>query len=265
MSANRSVQAAQRRRMGQEMSSNNNRGPPQPSINSSQIFNGQRPTIKQQYQQPQQPQQSEGFNNEPNTKLTIAQAITLITLRLGSLETKMMNLDNLSSLGAVNVNENDRSFLDSITSRLESLEKRSITSVSQSTGGINSIIVNDVNMLKQQFDPIKNATIQCKNVVVNLTKENKELKIQIENLKQELCETKLIIENIQSSVIDLNNKFIMMPIINDNNSNMDFSNIDFGNLEYTANDLEYTDNENNDNEIIGTNLKELIEKEINFE
>ena len=268
MSANRSVQAAQRRRMGQEMSSSNNARGPQPSINSSQIFNGQQKQIpqyqQQQYQQQQYQQQqySSGHSQDSSTgKMTITQAITLITLRLGALETKMMNSPETN--GFEHVGEIDKTFLEAVMARLESLEKRS-TSL-QSSSSSSTLLTNDLNILKQQVEPIKNATIQCKNAVVSITKENKDLKHQIENLKQELHETKILMENIQNMVINLNNKLLMMPM-EDTETN-DFSQLDFGNIEYMSDNIECENYENIDtnNEIVGTNLKELIEREINYE
>lgn len=271
MSANRSVQAAQRRRMGQEMSSNNARGP-QPSINSSQMFNGQgqqrQMSGKQNYAQQQQIQDPvQQQTDSSNGKMTISQAITLITLRLGVLETKMLNTEtnNYGSGIGVGGGDIDKSFLDAIVARLESLEKRP-TNLQTTGSATTPALVGDINLLKQQFGAIKNATIQCKNAIVSLTKENKDLRTQMENLRQELDETKSSIENIQNTVVDLNNKFIMMPIM-DTNISTNFSELDFGNIEYNPNDLENSQDTyiNGDNEIIGTNLKELIEKEINFE
>ena len=118
MSANRSVQAAQRRRSG-PVETVPTRGP-QPSINSSQMFanQGRAP------QRPSRQQQSE--NNIANIgKMTLPQAITLITLRLGSLESKVLNMNEMSSqVMGQSINEEgmaliDQGVIDSIDSRLE--------------------------------------------------------------------------------------------------------------------------------------------------
>ena len=130
MSANRSVQAAQRRRSG-PVETVSTRGP-QPSINSSQMFANQARTPQRQSRQ-----QSE--NNIGNIgKMTLPQAITLITLRLGSLESKLMNMNEMTSSGlnmSQGMNEEnmaliDQGIIDSIASRLESLEKRSTSTSS---------------------------------------------------------------------------------------------------------------------------------------
>lgn len=83
---------------------------PQPSIKSSQVFAPQPTREQTQYQQMNskkqlQQQQMKNYQQDYNeeysekqnvtgiTKMTIAQAITLITLRLGSVETKLINSD----------------------------------------------------------------------------------------------------------------------------------------------------------------------------
>jgi len=112
MSANRSVQAAQRRRAGPTNSEPGIPGrTPQPSINSAQMFanqqrGGQGPNIpngrlagqQAAMQQKQMQQQSYQQGEEQKidklssvNKMTIAQAITLITLRLGAVESKLIH------------------------------------------------------------------------------------------------------------------------------------------------------------------------------
>jgi len=100
MSSNRSVQAAQRRRSG---APEPQRSTPQPSINSAQMFanqtrTGQGPNInpgrlaaQQVNMQQQIPQSTETISSV--NKMTIPQAITLITLRLGAVESKLLNYD----------------------------------------------------------------------------------------------------------------------------------------------------------------------------
>ena len=111
MSANRAVQAAQRRRAGGPEPTAPGRGP-QPSINSSQLFsqgqgqqgqgqirpgtNGRLAGQQAQLQQQQMQQQLKQQMSEPRdqglasvNRMTLAQAITLITLRLGKVETHL--------------------------------------------------------------------------------------------------------------------------------------------------------------------------------
>lgn len=264
MSANRSVQAAQRRRMGQEMSSTNNSRGPQPSIGSSHMFNGQQPRIpgqtqKQQYvQQQQQPQQPQPMPDV--SKITVAQAITLITLRLGALESKMYEIEatggiksnqSVNSLGENTVTV-DRDFMDTILERLNALETRPQQQVS--SNGVN----NDVTMLKQQFEPVKQAAVQTKNAVVSLTKESKDLKQNVSNLQQELFETKDLLNSLQTMVMDNNSKLLNLSLGGFEPDLQEFVGYDEGTTQL---DELVSD----DNEIVGTNLKELIENEINLD
>ena len=114
MSANRSVQAAQRRRAGGPEPVAPGRGP-QPSISSSQIFTGQpqhpangriagqQANLQQQQmqQQRQQQMQQQGGVDSGVSKISIAQAITLITLRLGKAELQLYELAHQMASGGV--------------------------------------------------------------------------------------------------------------------------------------------------------------------
>jgi hypothetical protein len=280
MSANRSVQAAQRRRSGPTDATPGSGRGPQPSINSSQMFAsqpsrpgqgttgrlaGQQAALQQQQMQQQQQTKPEGLTGI--SKMTLPQAITLITLRLGSVETKLMNLEhngvsnNMPHSFSVEGQENmvliDNSVLESITSRLESLEKRSAgSSTSASASG------PEVNLLKQQFETLKQAVIQSKGVSASLTKDNKDLKINVDNLKQELNETKALLSALQNLTMD-NTQKIMNMSLNMDQDDMEYDNQSNGPMD--INDLTPDKLDLGDNEIVGTNLKELIESEINAE
>lgn len=287
MSANRSVLAAQRRRAGPTNSEPGipGRGP-QPSINSSQIFANQGksvPGLKQQQQQQAQPAKPEGLSSV--SKMTIPQAITLITLRLGSVESKLMHIqesggssfgNNIQMEGQENMILIDKSVIQSITSRLESLEKRSSTSSVSASGP-------EVNLLKQQIEIIKQSVIQNKTISANLVKNNTDLKNQIENLKSELTETKELLQALQNLTMD-NSQKLMSISFNMNNDEMlgqDFDDttleqleqfkeingiegIDYNNLVQSSNftNLEHF-NKGDRSEIVTGNLKTMIENEIN--
>ena len=266
MSTSRSVQAAQRRRSGPPEPQAPGRSIPQPSINSAQMFAsqarggpgpnippgrlaGQQATLQQQQMQQQQ-QQSIGNIN----KMTIPQAITLITLRLGSLESKMIELDNTSTgMSHVEGHENmilvDAEVIHSITSRLNDLENRPTTTTTSS-----SLPSADTVLLKQQVDSIKLAVTQQKAAII---KENKELKNQIETLKKELEATKEVLVLLQNITMDNSQKIMNFSLNNELDENVD--------LEAEYNFDEEINVDPDQNEIIGTNLKELIETEINSE
>ena len=155
MSVSRSVQAAQRRRAGppEPQYQNKNRGPVA-SINSAQTFNTPHNT-------------NPPINVEKNTKLSIPQAITLITLRLGRLET---NLDHISQ-ELVNGEPNhettddmkmvDGDVLTNIMNRLEALETS-----------------DDNNVL----DTVKRGVIQNKTNHTKLRKDFKNLQDKVEDM-----------------------------------------------------------------------------------
>ena len=224
MSANRSVQAAQRRRAGPQDGGMPGTKGPQPSINSAQLFAnqarpgsgpnmptgrlaGQQAALQQkQMQQPQmqqsqkQQQQNEGISGV--NKMTIAQAITLITLRLGAVETKMMALEHetpqgtgISFDGQENMVLIDKNVIQSIVSRLESLEKRSTTGSGSTVSG------PEVALLKQQFETVKQAVIQTKGSTVTI-------KTQVDSLKNELIETKELLSALQNLTME-NSKKLM--------------------------------------------------------
>ncbi len=208
---------------------------------------------KQQMQQQQQQTKAEGLSGI--SKMTVPQAITLITLRLGAVETKLINMQESGGLGNhydADGNENmvliDKNVINSITSRLESLEKRAGSNASGP----------ETNLLKQQVETIKQSVIQTKSV---LAKENKDLKTMIGNLTTELNETKELLQALQNLTMD-NSQKLMSISFNEEYANFDGEVYD----ETIIVDDNVNDNDNdnyNDSEIIGTNLKELIEKEVN--
>ena len=277
MSANRSVQAAQKRRAGPPDGGMPGKGP-QPSINSAQMFAnqvrpgpgpnipngrlaGQQASIQQKQSQQQHKQQTvEGVAGV--SKMTIVQAITLITLRLGSVETKLMKLENETPSQSMtfdcqeNMTLLDKNAFQSISSRLESLEKRSVTG----TG-------TDIILLKQQVETVKQSLIQTKGTIAVIVKDNKDLKTQVDSLKNELTETRELLTSLQNLTMDHSQKI------------MEFSLSNFGDVQtmdgemgnFTENPLEnLTDktlenltDDKESNKIINANLKESVTSEFN--
>ena len=185
MSANRSVQAAQRRRAGPpETSVSQGRGP-QPSINSSQMFasQGKGPNMppgrlagqQAQIQQQQMQQQMKQQMSEPRdqglasvNRMTLAQAITLITLRLGKVETHLQEHDNSQMSGS----GLDSGIIDVIMSRLDALESQGLSQsqsqspVTNSNANANSSL--EVTALKQNVDVLQTAISQSKSSYTSL-------------------------------------------------------------------------------------------------
>ena len=278
MSANRSVQAAQRRRAGP---SNNEpaipgRGP-QPSINSAQMFANQArpgsgpsmPTgrmagqqVAMQQQQIQQQTQAPQNNKLSSvTKMTIPQAITLITLRLGVLEAKVTESGYHNNMSFEGESGMDAGFLQSIMSRLEELENRPASAASGASGP-------ELNLMKQQFETVKQAVLQTKNATVSLVKENTALKTQVENMRKELAETKELVAALQNLTMDNSQKILDLSMgatmeYTDEAGMIPFSSLQDGLTDGNFTNLQDLQDDSEQNEIVGTDLKQLIESELN--
>jgi hypothetical protein len=271
MSANRAVQAAQRRRASGPEPAAPGRSGPQPSINSSQLFSqgqiqgqqgqirpgtngrlaGQQAQLQQQQMQQQMLKQQMAEPVDQGlasiNRMTLAQAITLITLRLGKVETFLQENDRSSTTGV----GLDSGIIDVIMSRLEALETQSQSHTQvQNNGPTNSL---EVAALKQSTDVLKTAISQTKSSITMLTNENKSLRQEVEALKAELAAlNNLTMENNEqimklSLAVDIDNNDVVEE------------------LEENLEDIEDGDNStdiNDNTEIVGTNLKDLIEKEL---
>jgi len=280
MSANRSVAAAQRRRAGPPEPAPPGRGP-QPSINSSQMFGNQQRSgpgtagqnipngrlagqhaamsQKQMMSQKQQElyQEPQSGLNSIN-KMTLAQAITLITLRLGKVETQLLNAGSQPSY-TMNLENDDNVLVDknvitSLISRIDILEKKQGTSTSVGSN-------QDINILKQQFETIKPIVVQSKN-------SSAVFKQQIEAVKMELAETKELVVALQNLTMDNNNKIIAFNSIFNSDVSESFmdNTVTVEELDQTQLELDDSIEEVGQQENDGTsftNLKELIEQELN--
>jgi len=229
MSVNRSVQAAQRRRAGPPEPTQMRNGP-STSINSAQLFanqakpgNGPSIPVSKMGGQPsnmsrqQYDQQSQASSEI--TKMSIPQAITLITLRLGRVETMLqnqaLNMPSGMSMGmSMEGDENgsdtvqiDSNVLQSIMSRLEALEKRS--SVSSGASG------PELTLLKQQVETFKPILTQTKNSTASIVKEHKDFKTQVDTLRTELEETKELVIALQNLTMDNSQKILAISMSSD--------------------------------------------------
>jgi hypothetical protein len=280
MSQNRAVQAAQRRRAGGPEPAAPGRGP-QPSINSSQLFsqgqqqqgqgqmrpgtNGRLAGQQAQLQQQQMQQQMKQQMSEPRdqglasvNRMTLAQAITLITLRLGKVETHLQEHDNSQMSGS----GLDSGIIDVIMSRLDALESQGPShSHSHSHSPVTNSNTNsslEVTALKQNVDVLKTAISQSKSSFVALTNEHKALKQEVESLKAELA-------SLQGLTMENNQQLMKLSLAVDLDGDADL-NLEEDELEELSNDDDNNDNDNtldnDDNGIVGTNLKDLIEKEL---
>ena len=255
MSSNRSVQAAQRRRAG-PTDTGVPRKSPQPSINSSQMFSGQ-PQGRLQQQPQQQPQKQEQPEKLSTvSKMTIPQAITLITLRLGTIESKLINMPEMHGINS-NSNSVDSEMIQTVMLRLESLEKRSGTGITP-----------ELNLLKQQFETIKQSVVQTKGSSATLIKENQLLKSQIENLRKELVETKELLSTIQNLTINNSQQLLdlskeIYPENFNETNDAEGTVYELTDDQNECTNLQDLHDENESIEIVGNNLKQIIESELN--
>jgi len=172
--------------------------PPPP--NNVRIARAQAPNQQNQYQQPPQqypqqyPQQKQinannmnSNNSNPNslpfTKLSISDAIGLITLRLGRVEQWIIDTDQENEDGKADIPENckmiDNSVLTTIINRLDALEKN---------GGSSEEISSAIKLL----------TDQCKRIGDDVSKHTIEIAKNTEQVfrfNRELTETKDLLKS----------------------------------------------------------------------
>ena len=205
MSSSRANAAARQRRAGDTQST-----PQQSSYNST----GSKTRFVQQQQEAPQPPM--------NPKLSISDALALITLRLGRVETIVSNYDPNagSSSGGnhqMNYDENmrlvDEQVFNSIVSRLDVLEK------GRNVGGSSnpqleqrlSVLEKNQKMLieKQQQAPVvTTTTTPVETTIVNDVAEEKlkPIEYDVNFLKNELSELKLVLLKLQSFTMETNQK-----------------------------------------------------------
>ncbi len=165
MSANRAIAASQRRRV---IAGNNTQpvGKPGPvsSIGSAQVLSQRREQNHPQqsgrlagqhaaYSQKQAQQQAAQAPQSDVTRLTVAQAITLITLRLGKLETSMMQLEmnEMSSMHSDGNHTDNSELIDSMQLQINNVEK----DMKSTTTLTNLNVAKLNNLIKSQASEIK--------------------------------------------------------------------------------------------------------------
>jgi hypothetical protein len=202
MSSSRANAAARQRRAGDTQST-----PQQSSYNSS----GSKTRFVQQQQEAPPPPM--------NPKLSISDAIALITLRLGRVENIVSNYDpNAGSGGGnhqMNYDENmrmvDQQVFNSIVSRVDALEK------GRNVGAVSGVIEQRLGVLeknqkilieKQQQTPLVVTQAPEDTMFVNgLTEDQlKPMEESIESVKSELSSLKDLLLKLQSFTMETNQK-----------------------------------------------------------
>ena len=202
MSSSRANAAARQRRAGDTQQTQQ-----QSSYNSS----GSKTRFVQQQQEAPQPPM--------NPKLSISDAIALITLRLGRVENIVSNYDpnagSNSGNHQMNYDENmrmvDEQVFNSIVSRVEALEKgRNVSAPSNPQVEQRlSVLEKNQKMLieKQQQAPVLAVTPVETTIVNDVTEEKlKPMEYDINFLKGELSELKLVLLKLQSFTMETNQK-----------------------------------------------------------
>lgn len=279
MSSSRANAAARQRRAGDTQSTQQ-----QSSYNSS----GSKTRFVQQQQEAPQPPM--------NPKLSISDAIALITLRLGRVETIVSNYDpNAGSSGGgnhqMNYDENmrmvDEQVFNSIVSRLEALEK------GRNVGSVGGVIEQRLGVLeknqkllieKQQQAPVVVSSSPVETTIVNdVTEEKlKPMEESIQYVKSELSSVKDLLLKLQSFTMETNQKLADIVFDVEDKSASALNNAFMMSLHNSAFNMDMGEGitildgeneENVDNEgvemmddvnhtIQSTNLKELVKQEL---
>ena len=191
MSSSRSIAAARQRRATEAPQQMQNR--PRTSMNSAPAFNQpiqrQLPTQQRQPMQQQQQQQQQKVQQkyqEPPTelvqsKISISDAIGLITLRLGRLELSEMKKSKGDASGESSSSSdsvgsmNDVVVVKSIFSRLEDLENNSLVKSFESKLSLMTDLVvqlqNELKDLKENVSNIEAFALEVNDHVVSLSEQ----------------------------------------------------------------------------------------------
>lgn len=155
MSSSRSIQAARNRRAGDSrlQTSSNIAKKPTTSINSQRVFSGQ---MAQNNNMGSNEPTQVSSNGLPFNKLTISDAIGLITLRLGKVEQYLMDFqhnDKTSGTSEPSSTGIDTTIFNNLVKRIDDLENNSkVTNLEKS----NNTLINEIKSLKVQINKIQN-------------------------------------------------------------------------------------------------------------
>ncbi len=170
-----------------------------------------------QHQQSQYTQSpSQKIKNEPKKKLTIEQAITLITLRLGRLEVSMQDIEGnengTGSGGGMNAD-----LAQNILCRLDALEEESTgAGVSASAGGDLSSSVeyatkSEVSLLSQQLDALKNVVSKsASKKSPSASASSPATETALNNLRSEVKELRDTLKTIETMVFSHDSQIMLL-------------------------------------------------------
>lgn len=210
----------------------------------------------------QQPNQKNP-NALPFNKLSISDAIGLITLRLGRVEQWIIDTDNendnetshnLSSTLPEGHKVIDNATLTTIINRLDSLEKNGVSSAPSEDV---TKLLEELNALKKNFEGINNNVIKNNIELAKNTEQvfkfNRELTETKDILKSFMIKYDLFSQNVEQNFTDYESaltdleKRLLPETQNESND---------------TNDTNDTNDSNNNDSIDVTNLKDIIKEEL---
>lgn len=182
------------------------RGPPPQQ--QSQMYQQMPPPPSQLYQQMPPPPQQGASNGLPFTKLSISDAIGLVTLRLGRVEQFIIDLENgehENSYSGSKLPDNskiiDNSVLTTLISRIDSLEKKDLTQLDEQS------ITKNTEDIKILNEGIKNLN----NEIVKYNLSNAKQSEQFLRFERDFVENKDILKTLlmkfDQFVLETNTKF----------------------------------------------------------
>jgi hypothetical protein len=209
--------------------------------------------------QPQPQKQQSSKQNIPRPKLSISDAIALITLRLGKVESIVSNYQNenlqiqVDAMGQPiqNAKMIDDSVFKSIVSRLDVLEKNQKVLMENQTS-----IANTVKTIASS----KNG----QTVVKDISEEKLSIiKEDIESLKTELRQNNDSIFNLQNMVQEASKKMVEISLTLNSDETEDLVEGTMIDSEQHEAADESVDEEPHEDTIVQLDLKEFIQNELN--
>jgi hypothetical protein len=210
MSSSKSIAAARARRSGEQQQQQHQVQRPGTSIGSAKAFNQQ----PQQNQQPPQNQQLSQNYAQPGGKISISDAIGLITIRLGRAEQFLQHIQEEGGFnGGSGIPDNaqliDKSVITNIISRIDSVEKRDssdkfsklekeIKEIKDSLSNTMQKFNSFVSENEKRFDDFEAAFIELEKNLLVPTDTN--TNIELNNIVLTNNETEIISNNIQLNI-----------------------------------------------------------------
>jgi hypothetical protein len=192
MSSSRSIAAARNRRSGDAPVNIQTQQRPVTSISSQAAFsqqNARQSNQKSQNQKQNQNPKSQDVGKPPNglpfSKLSISDAIGLVTLRLGRVEQFMIDIHEQGGVSNTSVSDNklviDNSVITNIVSRLDSLEKKEHSSTN-----------ND------KLVYLENEVFALKNLILKLTND---MQLFIQNTTEKFIDYEEAFIELEKSIL----------------------------------------------------------------